>query len=126
MSSFELKFFGWYYIPDNGNDKIWGYAQTSFGYASFWGKRSPDGSIKSIKFKKHTEHEGAKLEKTAKKKAETDLSNWHPNYNPDARYKPISLEMVDGEYPKVDEVYPDFVKQMRKQLFTALIANKIK
>lgn len=125
MSDFKLMFFGWYYLPSNNNDKIWGYAKTSFGYASFWGKRSPDGSIKSIKFKKHSDSDGEKLRKQAINKATPEGYSWSRNYNPDTCYKPVSLEVVDGVYTEVEKVYPNFVSQMKKQLFTALLTNKI-
>lgn len=111
----ELKFFGHYYDPIKNNDKIWGWVLIEGKMYNFWGRRDPKEAGKSIKFKRHEGYHG--------KSDLTGLTRTKVNKG----YKAISLDRdAEGNYPAVDEIYPNFVKNMKGKLMFERLTGRVR
>jgi hypothetical protein len=117
--NFAIKAFLWCKDPDAGkagSDKIWGWVEVEGNLYNFWGRR-PDSAEtkKKLTFKLNPGRWGA-----------SDLQALTHAKQRTKGYKNIPARRdVQGGYPDIEAIYPNFVRSFQNQLMLAKLGDNI-
>lgn len=118
---FDIKQFLWCLNEAENNDKIWGYVEVEGKIYNFWGRRADLDAArgKKLTFKRWP---GSYGDQACKKKG---ASKMNPSGGK-TPYRAIPVNKdADGNYPMIEQVYPNFVKHFQNQLMMARLTGQV-